>query len=173
MGGLRTAFSKSAAAARVGLLAACVSSISLAASATGAQDFGQDISPNSGTNITPDISRNIPLSHAALSTSSVPPLARTFAFCTGRLSATMEHQWLILDPRSAQTEKHREAMIELLEAVASDADRRALLELRIAAKHAHTKLLTLASFEADKTIANRARARADAYYESCLSMMLG
>jgi len=39
-----------------------------------------------------------------------------FATCTGRFSALIEHQWLVSDPASDQTEHLRDAMVDLLEA---------------------------------------------------------
>lgn len=59
---------------------------------------------------------------AALPAPAIParemdPIAREFAYCVGRLSATMEHQWLLSDPASDLTERQRGAMISLLETV--------------------------------------------------------
>lgn len=73
----------------------------------------------------------------------------TFAECTGRLSAQMEHQWLTSDPASETTEARRKVMIALLEATMSKEDPRSILAHRIDAKHAQSQLLTRARFNRD------------------------
>lgn len=106
-------------------------------------------------------------------TPALPPIARQFAYCAGRLSATMEHQWLLLDPNSKQTEDRREAMISLLDAVTPTPLAHKTLDLRIAAKMAHARLLTLASFNTDRHSADVAQRRADAQLGACVSLLLG
>jgi len=73
------------------------------------------------------------------------PLYR-FAQCAGRLSALMEHQWLIDPPASDRTEMLRARMLELLEAASAPAEASLALSLRVDAKHAHAALLQAASF---------------------------
>ena len=43
-------------------------------------------------------------------------LVSTFATCTGRLSALMEHQWLMDTSRADDTRDRRARMVDLLEA---------------------------------------------------------
>ena len=72
-------------------------------------------------------------------------LADDATVCAGRLSAHLEHQWLMQNPAADRTEAARDAMVALLEAV-GDVDDAATLALRIEAKHAHAALLQRATF---------------------------
>jgi hypothetical protein len=83
-------------------------------------------------------------------------MTRTFATCTGRLSALMEHQWLLSPTEADVTESHRRQMIELLQAVMPGESARDVLSLRIEAKVALSVLLTRATFNADAFEAARA-----------------
>ena len=111
--------------------------------------------------------------------SSVTPLRAgedivwTFASCTGRLSAQMEHQWLVSDPASETTKARRAAMISLLEAVMTPDQGHTVLARRIEAKHAHLQLLTRAYFNLDIDDAAWAQKRAESEIAACASLMLG
>ncbi|MCF2904333.1 hypothetical protein L0666_04990 [Octadecabacter sp. CECT 8868] len=79
-----------------------------------------------------------------------------FASCTGRLSAQMEHEWLLSDENAEQTEDQRAAMIDLLFATMEPDEGRQVLAWRIEAKSAHAGLLTRATFREDTWAAQRA-----------------
>ena len=96
----------------------------------------------------------------------------TFASCTGRLSAQMEHQWLLQDPASTQTERRRSAMINLLEATMNPDNGSTVLSWRIDAKLAQSQLLTRATFNADPEDALWARSRAEAEIAACNGLLL-
>ena len=85
----------------------------------------------------------------ALPAPAAPAEMRLFATCAGRLSAQMEHQWLLADPAADRTERQRAAMISLLEAAMAPGEERSALALRIEAKAAQAALLTRASFGRD------------------------
>jgi hypothetical protein len=115
---------------------------------------------------------------AALPAPAIParemdPLAREFAYCVGRLSATMEHQWLLSDPASDLTERQRGAIISLLETVSPPDQGGALMTLRLSAKFAHADLLRRAAFEPDARHAEAARHQAEIALGQCLAMILG
>lgn len=82
---------------------------------------------------------------------------RHFASCAGRLSAQMEHEWLLNDPASDTTESYRALMIELIDAIMDPDDGRDVLNWRVDAKIAHAALLTRATFQADRWASNRAQ----------------
>lgn len=98
---------------------------------------------------------------------------RWFAGCTGRLSAEMEHEWLLSDPASDQTRKQRDAMWSLAEAVMPPGAQGMVMGWRVEAKQAQADLLTLASFAADPGVKARARLRAQALVENCTAALLG
>ncbi|MCB1333183.1 MAG: hypothetical protein KDK26_05910 [Roseivivax sp.] len=97
-----------------------------------------------------------------------------FAVCTGRLSATMEHQWLMSDPKADETEAMRAYFVSLLTASMEDSgmDPREVLNLRIEAKMAHARLLTRASFARDARDARTAQRMAAQYVAACRSLLL-
>lgn len=97
----------------------------------------------------------------------------TFATCTGRLSAQMEHQWLISDPSADRTEAQRAAMISLLEATTPPGGGRDVLARRIDAKQAQAVLLTRATFNDDPEDALWARRRAESEIAACVGLLLG
>lgn len=51
------------------------------------------------------------------SPATADPLLRDFSTCAGRLSALVEHQWLVDGPASESTARQRDAMLALVEAV--------------------------------------------------------
>ena len=103
-------------------------------------------------------------------TDASPILA--FADCTGRLSAQMEHQWIVDPPASDLTRSQRGRMIELLEAAMLPEDGRRVLIRRIEAKMAQAQLLTRARYDAHPGQAARAQALADRQLSACLSLLL-
>lgn len=121
------------------------------------------------------------LALAALSLPAPPALALpgdgtdpaiTFATCTGRLSAQMEHQWIVDPPASDRTRDQRARMIELLDAVTSPGEGRRVLNRRVEAKMAQAQLLTRARYDAHPAQAARAQRLADRELSACLSLLL-
>ncbi len=100
-------------------------------------------------------------------------LVTTFATCTGRLSALMEHQWLMDTSRADDTRARRARMIDLLAAVTPPGQGRAVLARRIEAKFALAELLTRASFGSDRDQAEQASALVDVHIAACNSLLLG
>ncbi len=97
---------------------------------------------------------------------------RIFASCAGRLSATMEHQWLMGDPNSDRTEAQREAMLSLVDAIMAPDQGRDVLSWRIEAKQAHSVLLTRATFNDDAEDAAWALTRAQTQLGACTGLLL-
>ncbi len=95
-----------------------------------------------------------------------------FAACTGRLSAVMEFQWLVQDPRSDATQTRRDQMAELLEAVTAPEDRVRAMSLRIEAKVAEAALLRVARFGRDRQVADWAMARAERLVAECQALVI-
>jgi hypothetical protein len=92
---------------------------------------------------------------------------RTFAICTGRLSALMEHQWLMQDPAADQTQKQRDAFTDLLSSVQAPGQARRSLALRIEAKAATAQALQRAEFAGHPVL----RLRVMAQVKSCLRLL--
>ena len=101
------------------------------------------------------------------------PLLREFANCAGRLSAQMEHQWLIGDTESETTQKWRASMISVLEALMPTGSGKQVLAWRIDAKMAHASLLTRATFNDDPEDADWAGRQAEMIIAGCNSLILG
>ena len=97
---------------------------------------------------------------------------RTFASCAGRLSATMEHQWLMSDPTSDRTQAQRAAMLSLVDAVMAPGQGSQVLTWRIEAKQAHAVLLTRAAFGQDADDATWALQKAEAHLAQCTGLLL-
>jgi len=104
---------------------------------------------------------------------AAPDIFWTFAGCTGRLSALMEHQWLMSDPASDRTKAQRAAMITLLEATTPAEQLRPALSRRIQAKEAQARLLTRATFNDDPDDADWALRRSEAEIAACVGLLLG
>lgn len=98
-------------------------------------------------------------------------LVAQFATCTGQLSAQMEFQWLMSAASSDRTQAQRAAMIDLLEAVTPDDQRRAALHHRLEAKVAHYRLLTRAELSGTGKDAAWAAHQAQRNIRSCLKLM--
>lgn len=104
--------------------------------------------------------------------SGAPDLMMVFAACTGRLSAMMEHQWIVDPPASDLTRAQRARMIDLLEATMRPEDGRAVLTRRVEAKMAQAQLLTRARYDAHPRDAARAQRLAERELSACLSLLL-
>ncbi len=100
------------------------------------------------------------------------PLSQVFAGCTGRLSAEVEHAWLVASPDIPHLEARRARFEALLAAVARPDTRAALMGLRINAKHAHAQILGISYFSPDAARARWARRRAAAEIGYCDSLLL-
>ena len=93
---------------------------------------------------------------------------RFFADCTGRLSAEMEHSWLLSDGRTDAAEHDYEVALGILEAMTTPTDATWVLSHRISAKAAQTALLHRATFQGDA----RSAQLAAQYVASCTSLIL-
>ncbi|MEM6891014.1 MAG: hypothetical protein AAF636_23200 [Pseudomonadota bacterium] len=100
------------------------------------------------------------------------PLHRIFAACAGRLSAEVEHQWLVQDQRVEMTERHRARMITLTDATTPEGQEPWTLHLRIQAKHAHKALLSRAEFNDDKKVSRWAASQAESELSRCVGLLL-
>ena len=89
-----------------------------------------------------------------------------FATCTGRLSALMEHQWIVDGPASDRTRADRDAMLTLVEAAMRQGAEVQVMAWRIEAKVAHAALLAQ-SRSPDAAQAQRAERRAGLLIRDC------
>jgi len=92
---------------------------------------------------------------------------KTFALCTGRLSALMEHQWLMQDAGADRTRAQRDAFADLITAVAAPSQIRRSMALRIEAKAATAAALQAADFGNQPF----ARTRVQAQIKTCLRLL--
>ncbi|SFI50144.1 hypothetical protein [Jannaschia pohangensis] len=99
------------------------------------------------------------------------PLERTFAHCAGRMSADMEHRWLMGEP-AEEAEARRNAMVALLFSLDWSLPPERVLDMRIAAKFAHASLLQRAAFAPDPEEAARAARRAEVELAHCAGLVL-
>ncbi len=97
---------------------------------------------------------------------------RTFSACAGRLSAQMEFQWMFDGPESELTQSRRADMIALVDALMQPDQGQQVLQWRLEAKHAHSALLTRATFNEDPEDAAWALSRALAGAADCQSLLL-
>ncbi|MBJ3763784.1 hypothetical protein ILP92_13585 [Maribius pontilimi] len=100
------------------------------------------------------------------------PLMAAFATCAGRLSAELEHAWLMRDAGSARIEDRRRHFLSLLDATVPAGRQRDALDLRIRAKAAHAALLAQASFATRADHAQWAQRRARLEITSCAGYLL-
>ena len=100
------------------------------------------------------------------------PFYQTIAQCTGRLSAEMEHAWLMNDPAADAFEGQRREFVSILGAVIPIGSGPEVLQTRIEAKFAHERLLNLAAFGTDPERAVWARKRSKYYRERCKNLLL-
>ena len=99
-------------------------------------------------------------------------LADTFTECVGRVSAEMEHAWLIGDPAADELENQRRVFLSLAAATIPEGQARQALAYRIEVKLAHASLLAQATFGQDANRSLRARRLARRYLETCQQMLL-
>jgi len=99
-------------------------------------------------------------------------LRHVFASCAGRLSAQMEHQWLLYADEADRTEDARASMLELLGSVTTEGNAIETLHWRIQAKHAQAVLLTRATFNDDQSDADWAARRAAMEIAACTGLLL-
>ncbi len=108
----------------------------------------------------------------ATPTLASPDLVQTFAGCAGRMSAQMEHAWLVNDPAAPDYEGQRLTFLTLLDATLAQGQERDALHHRIESKLAHASLLTIATFSDRPDRAKQARMRAKWHLMSCTEMLL-
>ncbi|NJS37992.1 MAG: hypothetical protein HC783_02220 [Rhodobacteraceae bacterium] len=92
---------------------------------------------------------------AAVAPGAADPLLRDFSTCAGRLSALVEHQWLVDGPASDVSANRRDAMLELVAAVMPPEMARTAMGWRIEAKVAQRALLDRAYFAQDAAAEKR------------------
>ena len=108
----------------------------------------------------------------AYATANTPNLAITISGCAGRLSAELEHAWLMQDGQSTALEEQREHFTSILEAIAPVEWEEELLAHRIDAKQAHAQLLKLATFGGSANRAVWARKQSRYYKDHCTRLLL-
>lgn len=94
---------------------------------------------------------------------------RVFAGCAGRLSAAMEHRWLMGEPADAVM-RHRADVLDVLDALPV-VDAAARLSHRLDAKAAHRRLLHRATFNDDPADAAWAARRAASNLAACTALL--
>ena len=93
-----------------------------------------------------------------------------FATCAGRLSALMEHQWLVDGPASEATKSRRAALLEVVEALTPPDAAPRVMAWRIEAKAAHATLLGQSRHGSPAAMARAAR-RAQALESACTAYL--
>ena len=105
-------------------------------------------------------------------TIATDPQLELFATCAGRLSARVEHDWTFASDHASATLAQRDAMVDLIAAVVTpDVGPRAM-NIRIAAKVAHARLLRRAVYNDDAADAAWAARRADELEGECAAILL-
>ena len=99
-------------------------------------------------------------------------LMRDFATCTGRLSAEVEHSWLVATAEADRNEAMYNNMASLLAAVTAPEDEVRARSMRIDAKVAHSRLLLQAAFGWDADQRAFAERRARDLLISCSALIL-
>jgi hypothetical protein len=95
-----------------------------------------------------------------------------FASCTGRLSAMVEHQWLIGDPGSDGTAALRDGMVQLMDAAMAEGQAQQAMAWRLEAKVAAAGLFNRALFSQNPAVAAWSRQRAMTLIEECRALIL-
>ncbi len=111
-------------------------------------------------------------SPAATFTNATDQQLHFFATCAGRLSALMEHQWTYDTAAVDRTTAQRSAMIDLVTAVMPKDEGRAVLLMRVEAKHAQSRLLRRATINRDPNDAAWALSRARSMMTECTSVLM-
>ncbi len=100
-------------------------------------------------------------------------LVQVFAGCVGRLSAQVEHEWVMQDTRAETTEQVRSNSEAVLQALLTSPDAaQQALNWRIDAKHAQAQLLTRATFNENAEDATWAKRRAKDEIAKCANLLL-
>ncbi len=99
-------------------------------------------------------------------------LFKTFAGCVGRMSAEMEHAWLLNTESADKLKAQRMTFISLLDAVTPAGREREALIVRVDTKMAHASLLTTASFGTTPTRSRHAQRRAERLVSQCRALLL-
>jgi hypothetical protein len=99
-------------------------------------------------------------------------LLRRVTDCVGRLSAQIEHQWLLSDLPTEQIETQRAHLEDILDALVTPDSATRVLSNRIDAKFAHASLLTQAAFSSDDRRARWAEKRAEQELLQCGGLLL-
>lgn len=94
-----------------------------------------------------------------------------FATCTGRLSALIEHQWLLSDPGSGQTDHLRQSMIDLMEAAQPAHPGPQAMAWRLEAKVAAAALLQRATFGTTPAHQAMAQRQINALIAGCRALL--
>jgi hypothetical protein len=92
--------------------------------------------------------------------------------CVGRLSAQMEHHWLLSDQPTTRIERNRAYLIEILDTMVTPDIETRILAARIDAKIAHASLLTQAAFGSDPRRARWAERRVQSAIAQCDDILL-
>ena len=95
---------------------------------------------------------------------------RFFATCAGRMSALMEHQWIVDGPASEATKARRKSMLDVLDALTPPGEARLVMGWRVEAKAAHAALLA-ATRHGDPAAVTRATRRALALQRECDALL--
>ena len=108
---------------------------------------------------------------AARANSDIPddPL-HFFATCAGRMSALMEHQWLVDGPASDVTKARREAVLDVVASLTPPGQEAQVMGWRIEAKAAHAALLAQ-SRHGDPVATTRATRHATALQDQCTAFL--
>ncbi|MEL7026538.1 MAG: hypothetical protein AAGO57_04810 [Pseudomonadota bacterium] len=99
-------------------------------------------------------------------------LMRDFATCTGRLSAEVEHSWLVATVQADRNAVMYANMASLLAAVTAPEDEIRARALRIDAKAAHSQLLLQSAFGWNAEQRQFAERRARELTMSCSALIL-
>jgi len=97
---------------------------------------------------------------------------RMFANCAGRLTAQLEHQWLLQSENADQIERQRTEIVMILQSMVTRDRGRDVLSWRTEARAAQRALLNRASFAADKSDASWAADKAESYLLECTGFLL-
>lgn len=115
------------------------------------------------------------VSLTCLATTAAKPdedLLRRVTDCVGRMSAQIEHHWLLSDQPTEQIEMQRSHLVDILDALTSPDSATRILSNRIDAKMAHAALLTQAAFANDGRRAKWAEKRAEDELALCGTILL-
>lgn len=96
---------------------------------------------------------------------------RVFATCAGRLSAQLEHHWLMSDP-SEETGERRQTTLDILAAITPPDRETDAMSWRIEAKASFRALLARATFGTDPEDARWATLHAGRLLAPCTDLLL-